>query len=126
MNWFTLPLTDEQGTRAGVAALWPLEPGRTASFTFIGSTNAAQTFRYREDWRVVGQQRVSVAGGERDVIVIERRQRGMFENNYDGTDTLWYDLQSRTFIRRNITVRQGQPGAGNFEATRISVPAGSS
>jgi hypothetical protein len=121
-NFFLLPLEDEPSVRNGLAALWPLSPGRTANFTFIGRTQDQSTFRYAERWSVERQETVTIGGTQRSVFVLTRTQEGMFNNNYLGTETYWLDAETQTWLKRTVAVTRGRAAGSNWEAQSIVVP----
>lgn len=123
-NFWTLPLDDDSALRQGFGALWPAVPGKTAAYTFIGRTADNNTFRYSERWRVVGAEILQIGGSPRATMVLERVQEGMLGNNFLGTDTYWFDVQTGSFLKRQVSVTRGRAGVSSFEATSIIAPTG--
>jgi hypothetical protein len=64
-NFWILPVTDQGSVRAGAARLYPIAEGKGSEFTFIGTTASTETFRYRENWRVVRMETLEVGAGSR-------------------------------------------------------------
>jgi hypothetical protein len=124
-NFWILPLEDEASIRRGFGSLWPLAPGRTASYTFIGRSGDQNTFRYAENWRVLRTETLNIGGQPRSTVVMQRTQEGMLGNSFLGTDTYWYDTGIGAFIKREISVTRGRSGGAPFEARSITAPAGS-
>jgi len=121
-NFYNLPTADEASIRRGFSALWPLETGKTASFTYIThSRDVTRTFRYRDTWRVERAERVMLAGEQRQVLVLTRMQEGMFNNNFSGTETYQYDPQTGVFLSRTVQVQRGISSARPFEVARLQL-----
>jgi len=106
-NFYPVPTEDESTLRRNLAALWPLEPGKSISFTRqIGAPNGA----------------LPVAGTERQVLVIENSENMPRIGGYSGVWTLYYDLQARAFVGGDLQVLRGFNEARNWRATSITVP----
>jgi len=121
-NFWSLPLIGEPAVRSGISAVWPMAPGGRTSFVFIGRSFDGNTFQYQETWRVERAERITVAGAPRDTLVVRRTQEGRLNNTSLVHETYWYDLASRTWIKREVETVRGQSIARPFEATRIEVP----
>jgi len=121
-NFWSLPLIGEPAVRSGTSAVWPMAPGGRTSFVFIGRSFDGNTFQYQETWRVERAERITVAGAPRDTLVVRRTQEGRLNNTSLVHETYWYDLASRTWIKREVETVRGQSIARPFEATRIEVP----
>jgi len=120
-NFYRLPTADEAGIRRGFSALWPLEIGKTASFTFIGTDRTGKTFSYRDTWRVERAERVMLDGEQRNVLVLTRMQEGMLGNDFSGTETYRYDPQTGVFLSRTVQIQRGVSWSRPFEVTRIQL-----
>jgi hypothetical protein len=106
------------------APLWPLAPGRSASYTLIGRTERQTTSRYTETWRVLRTETLEIGGSPRNTVVLQRRQKGMPGSNVLGTDTVWFDIEAGVFVKRNVGVTRDRSGGRPFEALSIVLPAG--
>ncbi len=124
-NLYSVPTTDEDTLRRNMAGLWPLEPGKSISFTRqIGSPDGALAF-INTGWHVLGQQSMPIAGSERQVLVIENSENMPRIGGYSGVWTLYYDLQARAVVGGDLRVLRGINSAQNWRATSITVPGGS-
>lgn len=123
-DFWILPIEDEASLRRGVAALWPLRPGSGASYTFIGRTERQTSSRYAESWRVLRTETLEIGGSPRNTVVLQRRQEGMLGNNFLGTDTFWWDIETGAFLRRDVGVTRDRSSARPFEAVSITTPTG--
>jgi len=121
-NFYPVPTEDEGTLRRNLAALWPLEPGKSISFMRqIGAPNGALAF-ISTGWHVLGQRTLPVAGTERQVLVIENSENMPRIGGYSGVWTLYYDLQARAFVGGDLHVLRGFNEAQNWRATSITVP----
>ena len=123
-DFWQLPIEGEASLRLGFASLWPLRPGGSASYTFIGRSQSNNTHRYAESWRVVGTETLLVGESSRNTVVLERRQEGMLGNNFLGTDTFWWDIETGAFLKRDVGVTRDRSSARPFEAVSITTPTG--
>lgn len=120
-NLKQIPRTGEEAIRNGLQALWPLELGRQTHFSFIGRAGQ-ETYQYRETWRVLRAEPMSVGTTTRNTIVISQTQEGITGNTYLGTNTYWIDVETGADLRRVVQVVRGSTGDRNFHAVGISVP----
>ncbi len=123
-DFWILPVEDEGSLRRGFAALWPLAPGRSASFAFMGRSERNNTHRYAETWRVLRTETLEIGGSPRNTVVLQRRQEGMLGNNFLGTDTFWIDVGTGAFVKRDVGVTRDRSSGRPFEALSIAAPAG--
>ena len=123
-DFWILPIEDEGSLRRGFAPLWPLAPGRSASYTFIGRTERQTTSRYTETWRVLRTETLEIGGSPRNTVVLQRRQEGMLGNNFLGTDTFWFDIEAGAFVKRDVGVTRDRSSGRPYEALSIAMPAG--
>lgn len=124
-NFYPVPTEDEATLRRNLATLWPLEPGRSVSFTRqIRASNGALAF-VTTGWHVLGPRTLPVAGQQRQVLVIEHSENVPTMSGYSGIWTLYYDLQARAFVGGDLQVLRGFNSAQNWRATSITVPGGS-
>jgi hypothetical protein len=119
-----LPIDDEASLRRGFAALWPLSPGGGASYSFIGHTQRNTNSRYLESWRVLRTETLEIGDSPRNTVVLQRRQEGMLGNNFLGTDTFWWDIETGAFLKRDVGVTRDRSSGRPFEALSITMPAG--
>lgn len=122
LNFYTFPITDEPAVRRGFAALWPLEPGRTATFTFVGRARDGNTYQYVRRWRVERAEQLLIGGVPRNTLVLTQTEEDVSFGRLSMTSTYWFDTASRTFIKGSVLVRRGTTNAQPFEATQIMVP----
>jgi hypothetical protein len=123
-NFYPVPTEDESTLRRNLATLWPLEAGKTISFTRqIGAPNGALAF-INTGWHVLGQQSMVIAGAPRQVLVIENSETMPRLGGYAGVWTLYYDTQARAMVGGDLRVLRGTNTAQNWRATSITVPGG--
>lgn len=121
-NLYPVPTEDEATLRRNLAALWPLEPGKSITFTRqIGGTAGALAF-ITTGWHVLGQQTLPIAGRPRQVLVIENSENMPNISGYSGVWTLYYDLQVRALVGGDLRVLRGFNQAQNWRAVSITVP----
>jgi hypothetical protein len=118
-NFYTLPTVGEAELRRGFGALWPLAPGGSSNFMFVGQTTDGNTFQFAESWRVERAERITVAGAPRDAIVLRRTQQGQGANNHLSHQTYWYDVATRTWLRRDVELVRGTTAARSYQATAL-------
>ena len=114
-----LPSTDEPAMRQGLAALWPLTPGKKSMFIHTATVMSRQRFQYSDTWRA---ERITIAGRPRDTIVVRRTQQSLIPGRVFTRYTGWCDISTRAWIKLDIQVLQGRSGAQPFEATAIKLP----
>ncbi len=118
-NIYDVPASDEAAIRRGMSALWPLTEGKSASFLFVAPSVAAQTFQYDETWRVVRAERITIAGQPRDTLVLRWTSQGRLGNAHLSHQTWWYDLTTRTFVKREVELVRGTTRWRSAEAVAI-------
>lgn len=121
-NLVFLPTQDDAVIRAGLAQLWPLTPGKRVSYTHNARNNDGSNFQLRQDLRVVGTRRMSIAGAERDVIVIENDRQNPNWTGYFVTWTFYYDPESRSMLGGDINVVRGSDRSTNWRASGVTLP----
>jgi len=121
-NFYNLPAADEASIRRGFSALWPLEIGKTASFTFNAPHSITRTnLLYRNTWQVERAERVMLAGEQRHVLVLTRMIERMYDNRFSSTETYQYDPQTGVFLSRTVQVQRGISSTRPFEVARIQL-----
>ncbi len=114
-----LPADNDAAFRRGLAALWPLAPGKTSSFPL----NFGQ-YVNTDTWRVERAERRVIAGEPRDLLVLRRTLQSTQFSAVLVHETYWYDIAARAFAKLEVEVVR-YPGRffnSSFEATRIQVP----
>jgi hypothetical protein len=119
-NLLPLPMREERPARQALAALWPLEPGRSASFQHSVAAANNDTFVQRETLRVERAETVLLAGRQRDVVVISRAIEAQW---WAGHETHWYEPASGLFLKRESTAIRGTFRPSSSEARAVRLPA---
>jgi hypothetical protein len=118
-GYTSLPVQDEQARRAGLARIWPAQVGARFSYTFFGVPGGGTTSMYRDTISVLRREILVVGGQQRDTIVIAFEQEGMAGNNFLGTTTFWWDIETGAWLKREVSITRGTSTARNYAATRI-------
>lgn len=95
--FWRLPFThhgSEAATRTGLGQLWPAAAGRTVTYDLFLQRQGGGDDPYRETWRVIGIEPITVRAGTYNALVIERVQDGRGGNVFRGTWRRWIDLDS--------------------------------
>gem|GEM_PF-6282540 len=122
-NLVSLPAMDEAAARRSLAQLWPLEPGKTASFTSLARTTSGNTAIFTDRWLVARREGLLVGGETRDTVVLERSSEGAVDNVSAANYTFWLDAETGALLKMTYSVIRGNAaGIAPFEATRIRVP----
>ncbi|WP_137126579.1 DUF3108 domain-containing protein [Roseomonas sp. HF4] len=87
--------------REGLRQLFPLGPSKTASYT-----SATNRGFWRYNWRVLGEQRVTVPAGEFDVWVLEFSEDSV-NNLFRGERIFYVDKATHTPVRVDSRVVRG-------------------
>jgi len=121
-NFYNLPANDAASIRRGFSALWPLEIGKTASFTYTAPHAITRTnLLYRDTWRVERAESVMLAGEQKHVLVLTRMHERMYDDRFASTETYRYDPQTGVFLSRTVQVQRGLSLARPFEVARIQL-----
>lgn len=124
--FWTLPLSHndaERSARAGLAQLYPATVGKASSFELFLPRAGGGDDPYRETWRVLRFEPVTVRAGTLNAMVIERVQEGQGTNTFKGTWTRWIDVNSRVVIKQTFELGRGRmPANQQWEATALRVP----
>ncbi|PWS35150.1 hypothetical protein DFH01_22845 [Falsiroseomonas bella] len=121
-NYYPVPTTDEASLRRGMAALWPLEPGKSVNFSRqIGSPDGQLLF-VNTTWHVLGPSTLDVGDRSIPVLVLEQHENVPRMGGYAGVWTLYYDPASRNFVGGDHRVLRGFSNARNWRVTSLTVP----
>ncbi len=124
---FTLfaELENQDEIRALLSRLYPLEPGRQVSGTFIFRTpGGASLFRHNTS-RILGIEDMELDGQTRRVAVVERiEQNPHFPQFHNIRYTIRLDLETGIELSREGEMLRGGPGLMSpaFRAVRLVVP----
>ena len=103
--------------RVGLRPLFPLATGKSVTFTVQRSAGI-----WRNTYRVLGEQRLSVPAGTFDVWLVERIEEGMFGNTYRGENIFFIEKDTGLIVKVTSSVVRGQGGLGNWEALSVRRP----
>jgi hypothetical protein len=120
-NLMPTPSVDQSHVRAGLARLFPLQPGSSTSFLYEVSTADGRLFDFNASWRVTGQQTLEIAGQQRNVLVLEHTTSSA-RPGYAVRWTYYYDTQARALIGGDPQILQGTSDAQPWRALSITVP----
>jgi hypothetical protein len=114
----------EASARAGLSQLYPATAGKSVSYDlFLPRANQTGDNPYRETWKIVRFESVSVRAGTFNAMVIERVQDGRGGSVFQGTWTRWIDLNSRVPVKQTFALSRGRPsGTQEWEAMSVQVP----
>lgn len=87
--------------RAGLRPLFPLATGRSATYTSSSSNGF-----WRFNWRVLGEQRVTVPAGTFDVWVVEFTEDSI-TGGFRGERMFYIDKATHAPVRVDSAVRRG-------------------
>lgn len=107
----------EVGYGGTLERLWPLEQGKIVTHTFdvpIGG----RVERFTDEWRVVGIDRIRVAGAERAAYVLVLTRS--VNTGFLGSFAYWYDVETSALLRAKHVVERGQTPFRDREANSIS------
>lgn len=116
---------------AAASALWPLYPGKRATFQFLGaragSGEAADTSSqfYSIDITVDMQRQITVPAGTFSVVPIVVTQRGEKSGSYEGSETYYYSPELGTNVKFEFRLISGSilSPPKSWELARIRSPA---
>lgn len=124
--FWTLPLPHrgaEPAARAGFAALFPATIGKSTTYELFLPRESGGDDPYRETWRVLRIEPVTVRAGSFTAMVMERVQEGGGGNTFRGSWTRWLDLESRVIVKQTFSLSRGRMGGTqDWEAVRVEVP----
>jgi hypothetical protein len=125
LGLIALPAEDEPAWRAGLWPLWPLEAGRSSSFTGFARNFRGERVFYRHEWRVEGAQRLRIGSQTRETTVL--RVRTTYADGgrgrHDVVRTIWLDSETGAPVWVNVNERQGISGDRSFAARSIGASA---
>jgi hypothetical protein len=114
LNFLPLPSAQEAAFREALAPLWPGVAGREASLTV-----AASAGMWRETWRLLRQEALSVAGRSHAALVFSPSIEGMFMNRHYRVETLWWDVATGIWLRRDVQVVRGSTRVDPYSAVAL-------
>ncbi|WP_372622977.1 caspase family protein [Falsiroseomonas sp.] len=125
-NIHPLPVPNESSLRQALRPLWPAAPGRGNDFIFLIYDSAGLTPTYRARWRVLRREMLAVGDASRPTLVFERllqgvsgTNRGRWRSEFQGTETLWWDIATGAWLRREQALVSGQFEEPPFRAQRV-------
>jgi len=122
-NFYIAPVADEAQIRRQFGALWPLRVGSQAT-VLVNSIRPVDgaPVAIRDTWRVERAARLAIEGRPRNTLVVTRAQEGVTGSRFSGRQTYWYDIETRTWLKRTIEVFRESSAEAAFEAVRVTVP----
>ena len=123
-NLVLLPTSDDVAHRRALAQLLPPTPGKTVDFTYASVNAQGATFTSRWTYRVAGSRTMTIAGTDREVILIERDMQNPNWTGYFATWTFYYDPASRSILGGDIRVLRGEDRSTNWRASGVELPRG--
>ncbi len=128
-NFFPLPQPSEATMRISLSTLWPAEPGRSVTFQRTAQASGFNlagdgwatgvTSQWRETFRVLRHETLTINGEQRRTAVIERYIEGIVFNNHLSTELYWWDLETAAWLQRRVTLNRGTTTARDYRAVRI-------
>jgi hypothetical protein len=114
-----LPSPDEGALRRGLRPLWPAAPGSSRDFIYIIYAGDGSTPSFRANWRVLRRDTLEIGGRARPVLVFQRQGQGVFGHNFVGTETMWWDIETGVFLRRDQAASRGRFEDSPFRVVRL-------
>ncbi|MGK7870452.1 caspase family protein [Falsiroseomonas sp. E2-1-a20] len=114
LNFLTLPSPHEAAFREALAPFWPAATGREARLTV-----AASDGMWQESWRLLREEAVPVAGRPHAALVFSRAVDGMFTNRHYRVETLWWDLATGIWLRREVRLVRGTTRINPYSAVAV-------
>ncbi|HEV7264654.1 MAG TPA: caspase family protein [Falsiroseomonas sp.] len=125
-NVHPLPVPNESDLRRALRPIWPAAPGRGNDFIFLIYDSAGLTPTYRARWRVLRREMLEVGDTSRPALVFERllqgvsgTTRGRWRSEFQGTETLWWDIATGAWLRRDQALVSGLFDDPPFRAQRV-------
>lgn len=103
--------------RVGLRPLFPLATGKSVTFTVQRSAGI-----WKNTYRVLSEQRLTVPAGTFDVWLVERIEEGMFGNSYRGENIFFIEKNTGLIVKVVSSVVRGQGSLGNWEALSVRRP----
>jgi uncharacterized caspase-like protein len=108
-NWKFAPREAEK--------IWPLVIGKEVTFP-----SSRATLSWRQTIKVLRRDKILVPAGEFDVYVIERHEKGLAGNSFDGVYTYWYAPSEGLVVKFDLSVKAGPGESKGWEAEGIIRP----
>ena len=125
-NYMVAPSSQERAIRDGMAPLFPIVPGKTAEFRYLGTYSNERTLtgEFIERWTTDGSETVQVDGKPVQAVLFTREVSNL--QRYGSAATrwrLWYDPGTGVWVRGEPTMLRGETfNARPFQAARVTVP----
>ncbi|MGG5886023.1 caspase family protein [Falsiroseomonas sp. HC035] len=119
LNFLTLPSAHEAAFREALAPFWPAPAGRAAGRE-ARLTVAASDGMWQEHWRLLREDQTSVAGRAHAALVFSRSVEGMFTNRHLRVETLWWDLATGIWLRREVRLVRGTTRINPYSAVALT------
>lgn len=122
LNYWLVPQPGLAEVRAGLARLFPLAEGRSATFDRPSMDARSTPITYRESWRVLRRERLTVANQTRDTWVVLRVSEfdGFGTGAFRGELTMWIDAETGVLLKQSVHHARGTwRGMNSLEATNF-------
>src|SRR5262249_1788103 len=104
-----------------IKSIWPLTPGKSVTYQVTRSSGGVWNYTLR----VERFERITVAAGEFDCVVVTLTQQGFGPQGYGDQFTFWYAPEVGFWIKRTWEWRAGtypRPAPQDVEVARIVRP----
>jgi hypothetical protein len=101
-----------------IAALWPLEVGKSVAYINQGNTTS-----WDVQLEVLRRERVTVQAGSFDTFVVQEHQKGRGSNYHESFRTYWYSPAAGGLVKFDVKLLAGTTNLKPWEALSIAPPA---
>lgn len=112
---------DPATVRREIGKLYPARPGGEVRFIGNGQGGIGGT-QFNYSWKVLGFERISLAGMEIDALMLQVQQQGLGDNYHNSKRTYWLDRTTGAVVKMQVTLIAGSLGGWqSWEAISISL-----